>query len=236
MKMKLIHIVYIIAAVAMASACSKSYNDYPEAFSDYDGVIYKLDRLSEPVEINALVTVKCDAERKAFLQYGPLKLRPDELEYTRQERAMANLTILPGKLGEYYNCTMEWIEPIELGTFSMDNSISLAPGDGIALIMDSGFTTVEDGYLTVHYFTWWGENPKHHDFYLSSGVNPENPYALELRQDSHEDGRDTWSEGLVCFDINGLPDTAGETKIISLNWIDTEGASRTSYFEFKTRE
>lgn len=236
MKMKLIHIVYIIAAVVTASACSKSYTDYPEAFSDYEGVVYKLDKLSASVDINSLVTVKCDAEGKAFLQYGPLKLRPDVLEFTRQERAMARLTIMPGRQGEYYNCIMDWIEPIEQGTFSMYNSLSLEPGDGMTLIMDSGFTTVEDGYLSVHYFTWWGAEPRHHDFYLSSGVNPEDPYVLELRQDSHGDGNETWSEGLVCFDINGLPDTAGETKIITLNWIELDGTSRTKYFEFKTRE
>ena len=86
----------------------------------------------------------------------------------------------------------------------------------------------------MKYSSWWGQSPLHHDFYLVS--DPEQPYALTLVQDSHGDSRDNCSEGLVSFDINGLPDTAGETITISINWTKLDGTGGTAYFGFKTRE
>ena len=232
---KKIHLLLVIATSFLVASCSvaDTWPDYmdPDRMNSADG--YAAMRF--PAEVTGLVTVKRATDGTVYLQYGQYKLLPGDIQFNGQQRAMASLTIFADRYGDYYRCTADWIEPLDMGAFSFDAPYATSAEDGIDLIMDSGYTCVEDGYLSVHYYTWWGQQPKHHDFTLFA-ADPANPFILEIRQNSHGDAHDEYSDGLVCFDINGLPDTAGETITIQLNWTKPDGTKGTAYFGFKTRE
>ena len=206
-------------------------SDYADDFVDFDGERRK--EITEITQATGLVTVKTSDDGDVYLQYKSYKLKPYGLEFVRQQRAMASMIVYPEKTGpenDMYKCDLEWIEPLDEGRFG-EPAVGNAPFD---ILVTSEFTGVEDGYLTIHYNTWWGETPKHHDFYLAS--SPEEPYALALVQDSHGDSQDTLGDGLICFDINDLPDTGGKTLTISLSWTKLNGSQGTVYFGFKSRE
>lgn len=229
MKRLFIHNIIIIAAMLTVAGCSAGgYNmDIPEPNINEEPSIAGVTKVS------GLVTVKFTEDGLGYLQYGNYMLLPDTIEYTRQLRAMASMTIYPEKVGPgwaYYKTELEWIEALDEGQFG----VSASAGDPLDINLSSAYTCVEDGYLTIKYLTWWGETPLHHDFYLSR--DPKQPYALTLVQDSHGDGKDNCTEGLVCFDINSLPDTEGQTLTISLQWTKLDGTLGTAYFGFKTRE
>ena len=213
----------------MLPACSKGPSGYPDSAPDspYDYGFYA------PFDVEGLVTVKRSPDDVVYLQYKDFKLLPTEPTLCGLGRAMASLTVYPQSQGNYYLCRVEWIEPLDTGLFETGGA--KAQGDGLDILV-AGYTSLEDAYLVLQYKTWWGETPLHHDFYLTTGSDPENPYVLELRQDSHGDPHDYQDEGLICFDLNSLPDTAGEAKTVILNWIKLDGTAGTLSFEFKTRE
>jgi len=221
--------IILLAVLLTAGSCTKGYGDYDmsEPGSFYNG--------SEPQTVTAIVTIKQDAEGKTFLQVSEnIKVYPDGgYEFSGLQRAMCSLYIYAHE-GDIYYGQIDWLEPLEMGSFGT-GSIKGGAGDGLNIIQD-WMTGAEDGYLVIHYSTWWSEHPVHHDFYLSSGSDPDDPYCLELRQDSHGDAHDYLDEGIICFDINSLPDTGDEYRTITLKWNDTDGAARTATFDFKTRK
>ncbi len=229
MRKQILTIIIILMAALSLASCSAGERADPV----YDAPDRNTAIMS-PTDATGLVTVKNTADGAVYLQFGALKLLPGFFQYEGFPRAMASMTILPGMAGEFYRCTLDWIEPLDEGVFSA-TALSAPAGDGLEIVLNSGYTCVEDGYLSIHYLTWWGEHPQHHDFTLFA-PDPSNPFILELRQDSHSDAQDVYSDGLVCFDINGLPDTAGETITIQLNWTKPNGTKGTAYFGFKTRE
>lgn len=217
------------AALLLVAGCSPAGDvpDYPDLNSSADPVITTI------TEASGIVTVKRNEEGLVYLQFGHLRLLPDALEFSRQERAMAQMVIYPEKVGPgngYYKTQLDWLEAIDEGVFG-PMATGGAPFD---ILLTSPYTCVEDGYLNIHYKTWWGETPQHHDFYLSS--DPAEPYALTLVQHTHGDAKDNCTDGLIYFDINDLPRTEGKTLTISVNWTKLDGNTGTAYFGFKTRE
>lgn len=222
-------LLYIIMAAGALVSCSAYEPMAPDERFE-DGILTNT-RLTD------LVTVKQNAEGKAFLQYGSYALMPQGIEFVRQERAMASMIVRPEMQDGYYRCELDWLEPIEEGYFCPDpSSAPKTPGYGLDIIFQSELTRVEDGYLSVHYTTWWGDLPMHHDFYLVGGTDPDDPYLLRLVQDERGDAQVTQAEGLVCFDINSLADTAGGTITITLCWTGLNGIEGSTHFGFKNRE
>ena len=191
-------------------------------------------------EYMAIVTVKKSATDTVYFQLtDDILIYPANYQesYTRMERVFCDAVVWERRTGSYpYTCSVEWAEPVEEGTVT---SGSEPQWDGVkdALdVIDDWMTTVEDGYLTVHYDTWWGSAGVQHSFRLLKGTDPSNPYSLVLLQDSHGDLMEEKFDGLVCFDINSLPDTGGEYIPLSLKWKSLEGKVLERTFRFKTRE
>ncbi len=184
--------------------------------------------------ITALVTVKQDAGGRTYLDYSDEVKVFCDLPFTRQVRAMCTGRILgKSEVDGYYNGLVMWMEELDEGTFTYDTSV--AGADGLDL-PDSWITMLSDGYLSLEYSTWWGEHPVKHDFYVVAGTDENDPYCLELRQNSHDDPHDVLSDGIVCFDVNALPDTGGETKTLKLKYKKTDGSVAVREFGFKTRQ
>lgn len=208
---------------------SDMYNPEESAYSsDSDAALFNR-------EVSAIFTIKQDAADVTFFQLDEdTRLYPgDRYPFYGQVRAMGSLRISAVKYGDYgYVTSVLWAEALDMG--QVVTSLSGA-ADGID-ISTSWMTSVEDGYLTVHYSCWWGNDPKHHDFYIVTGQDPSDPYAIELRHSSGGDAQDVYDEGLVYFDINGLPDTAGAEKELTLSWTGTNGEKQTRKFGFRTRK
>lgn len=154
--------------------------------------------------------------------------------YSRMERVFCDITVTNKKVGRFnYTGTINWLEPLDEGKVTADASVK--GSDGLDILND-WMTGVEDGYLTVHYSTWWGKSPVQHDFYLVTGANPADPYEVELRQNANGDKKDDQGDSLICFDINSLPDTGGQYKTLTLKWTTSGCSASEKEFKFKTRK
>lgn len=191
---------------------------------------------NQPYTVDAVVTVKQDTDGTVFFQLtDSQRLYPGpDYPFTRQMRAWGSLTIHTDEVPPYgKRVDVNWLEPLDEGKL-----VQILPALETKMgfdLMNSWITTAEDGYLTLHYMTWWGDPAGHHDFFLVS-QDPDNPYSVTLYQDAHSDGQTTYSEGIICFDINSLPDTGEDSKTLTLNWITTQGKAQTAKFGFKTRK
>lgn len=184
----------------------------------------------------AIVTVRQDEEGKVYLWLGGrYRLDPDaSVPYEHQYRAMASLRQTGAFEEDRARVSVQWLEPVDDGIFTTD--VSVPGADGIDLKTGSWITTSDDGYLTLHYTAKWGQHPVHHDFYLVAGTDPDDPYTLELRHNANGDLPEEEGEGIINFDINTLPDTGEEAKVIHLKWINSAGQAEAADFGFKTRK
>ena len=154
--------------------------------------------------------------------------------FTRMEKVFCDIAVTNRPEGRFkYTGNISWLEPVDQGQVTADASV----GGNLGLdIINDWMTGAEDGYLTLHYNTWWGSSPVQHKMYLITGTNPADPYELVLKQDSCGDKRDEEGDALVCFDINSLPDTGDEYKELTLKWTSSGGATAEKTFRFKTRK
>ena len=95
-------------------------------------------------------------------------------------------------------------------------------------------TVAEDGYLTLRVRTRWNNPSAVHELNLLTGVNPENPHEFELRHNAHGDTNGEWGDGLIAFNLNGLPELNG-TISIKLRWKSFSG-EKTSEFSLRMRD
>ena len=230
MKMKR-HLAILVATSALLFSCDKAM-EAPGFFnSEYDSA------LNSDAEgtFNAIVTVKKTPTDTVFFQLNDsTTVYPSDYQsmYTRMERIICNMHARKQPAGSFkYTCWVEWAEPLEEGTVS-----SSAKGEDPIDVLDDWMTSVEDGYLTIHYDAMWGKTPKVHSFSVVTGSDPADPYQLILRHNANGDAADLKGDGLVCFDINSLPSTGGQYKKLTLKWNSLEGRACERQFKFKTRE
>ena len=227
--------ILLLCAVAAAAACTTAgvydYNQTPDAAMNDQDMSHML---NTAYPLSLLVTVKQAGDGSAYLYFNDdIKFRYDE-PFTRQYRAMC-AAIVRGYPDEEGYCPYQlfYLEALDEGDLTYD--ASAAGSDGIDIV-DAWVTDVDDGYLTIQYKAWFGEHPVKHDFHVVAGLDPDDPYSLELRHDAHSDQKSEKLEGIISFDINSLPDTQGETKRITLNYNSLTGAAYRRFFEFKTRQ
>lgn len=213
----------ILCLALLAASCSAEAG--PKAAAD----------APDEYRADVVVTIKQDTDGTVFFQYGKDRLFPGEgYPFPGQCRAMGSVTIYAAEVPLYgHRVYVNWLEPIDAGTFLPQYSSVHAGGDGIDILTSSWITSVEDGYLTLHYKAWWGEPAGHHDFNLAQGSDP---YELTVCHNAHGDGRDVYSEGTVYFDINALPPTEDGPHKLKINWTTTEGKPASAEFEFETRK
>lgn len=96
-------------------------------------------------------------------------------------------------------------------------------------------TVAEDGYLTLRFRALWG-GQKVHYINLISGVNPDNPYEVELRHNVNGDPQNYWRDALVAFNLNdAVPDTEGKTVKLTIRWRSSKGYKKV-YFDYCSRK
>lgn len=91
---------------------------------------------------------------------------------------------------------------------------------------------IEDGYLTIFFSARYGDSKKPHEVNLVSGVDPNDPYTLELRHDAKGDTNvRTEARAYAAFSLKNLPSTNGEKKMLKIRFI-TETGSQTINLEY----
>lgn len=97
-----------------------------------------------------------------------------------------------------------------------------------------GFTVVEDGYLTIHFGTYWGNTGIKHEVNLLTGLNADDPYEVYFKHNAHGDVNHAPGDGFVAFRLEDLLDTGGETVELTLKF-DSFSGVKTAKFNYKTR-
>lgn len=98
------------------------------------------------------------------------------------------------------------------------------------------YTLVEDGYLNVRAAVPYGYMGIPHTLDLITGVDPEDPYTVELRHNANGDDYYDQTDVLYCFPLQSLPDTEGRTVKLTLRWNSlASGEMESTQFDYCTR-
>ena len=190
----------------------------------------------------ALVTVRPESNGTFYLQLNDsIKLKPTNMKASpfgkKEVRALINYTqdekTKKEKIQEVY---VNWMDSIRtkkpVPTLGKDNDSKYGK-DAIEVVRD-WVTVAEDGYLTLRVRTQWGRRNAKHSINLLTGVNPENPYELELRHDAKGDVGGNMGDVLIAFNLNDLPRDKSSKVKIKLKWKSYSG-DKSADFNLKLR-
>ncbi len=97
-------------------------------------------------------------------------------------------------------------------------------------------TLVEDGYLNVCFEMPMSDFGITHEINLLTGVDPKDPYVVELRHNPKGDISTHSQSFIINFPLECLPDTKGETVALKLRWHSmTTGKWETVAFDYCSR-
>ena len=187
---------------------------------------------------NALVTVKQNGDA-CYLQLDDnTTLLAQNLKSTvfggKEVRALVNYSSTNEK-SDLYNQVVHvnWIDSIltkkPVPSLGSDEANSEKYGNNQVDIVRDWVTVAEDGYLTLRFRALWG-GQKPHYINLVTGVNPENPYEVELRHNQNGDAKYRVGDALVAFNLNdALPDTNGKTVKLTIRWKSSNGDKKVDF-------
>ncbi len=134
---------------------------------------------------------------------------------------------------------LDWYENVERGDDGSmysgfpDTYIKLHD-DGLDVI-DDWMTTLEDGYLTIHYSAWFGNSNVWHHLTLTPD-DGEKPLELTLRHNAKGDEPIEKTDALIYFDINDRSRYIDEEhNTITIKWKTCAGQPAEKKFLFKGR-
>lgn len=187
---------------------------------------------------NALVTVKQNADA-CYLQLDDnTTLLAKNLKTPvfdgKEVRALVNYTAIDEKSDKYSQVVhVNWIDsiltkkPAPYLSTPAENDAKYG-NDEVDIVRD-WVTVAEDGYLTLRFRALWG-GQKPHIINLLTGVNPENPYEVELRHNQNGDAKYRVGDALVAFNLNdALPDTNGKTVKLTIRWKSSTGDKKVDF-------
>lgn len=172
-----------------------------------------------PYQANAIVTVKTAENGDWYMQLDDsttlYATNIHQAPYNKEVRALVSCYETGGDANGYSKAV--FVNQID--SFLTKPAVTCPTGDIDKIygndpieIVKSWMTVAEDGYLTLRVRTLWGANGKPHYINLLTGLNPDNPYEVELRQNAYGDTQGHWGDALVAFKLNNLP-LSGKTTI-----------------------
>ena len=142
---------------------------------------------------------------------------------------------------------LEWAASVDVGDISFYTD---APEGAPVDIVTDWMTSLEDGFLTLHYkirtsgkvahsFELRPDSEGHfrllHDARIPMCVMQQAEVSFRLLHDAHGDTGEEVTEGLVCFPVAGLlPDTQGETVTLSLHYINLNKQASTLTVDYRS--
>ena len=226
-------VILLAMATSMFSSCDLDDNDNEVSFRP-----------------TALVTVKPTADSFYLQLDDSTRLQPANMTKSpfgdKEVRALVNYKKVEGKDNKYSSAHIScidqsvhinWIDSIrtKMTVPSLGDKNTATYGNDPVEIVNDWVTVAEDGYLTLRVRTRWGYNNKVHYLNLLTGVNPENPYEVELRHDAKGDSPIQMGDALIAFNLRELLKGADKEKVkFTLRWNSFSGAKKTE-FELKSK-
>jgi hypothetical protein len=216
--MKKNHFILLLALLSASfvlQSCLKDDDEYDDSYSFP----------------NALVTVKSVSDGSVYLQLDDsTTLKPVNMKTspygTKEVRALVSCYLSNDNAAPYNKAVfINWMDSIRTKNTvatSGTNDDERYGSDPLELVND-WVTIAEDGYLTLRFRTVWGNGHSIHYLNLVRGVNPNNPYELELHHDAKGDVEGEMHDGLIAFSLKDLPDTGGKTVKLKINWKSFSG-------------
>lgn len=180
----------------------------------------------------AIVTVCPKADGSYFMQLDDSttlvpKGNPRAPYGNKEVRALVNYNEASGgRRGGQHTVEVLWMDSIRtkwpVPSKGAEND-RVFGNDEIEIVKD--WTTVaEDGYLTLRLRTQFGNPQIIHKVNLLTGVNPNDPYEMELRHDACGDVMGPMADALVAFNLNALPRPKQGNKVqLKLRWKSFHG-------------
>lgn len=235
----------LLTSLLLAASCSKA--DWDDADSKYaadapSGRYDESDGDSQTsyAPIDAIATARQTADGEVYFQIdNEERVWPQNFDIfvpggiTRPRRVVCSLVLLGRREADQeYNCLIEWLDFVEEGRVT-----DAAEGnDGVDVLSD-WMTSLEDGFLTLHFETWWGNNQRRHEFALVTGVNPDDPYELHLVHNANRDPKSYLADALAAFRLEDRlpePNDPAHT-VITLVWTRDTGETVTKEFPYWKR-
>ena len=216
-------VILLAMATSMFSSCDLDDNDNEVSFRP-----------------TALVTVKPTADSFYLQLDDSTRLQPANMTKSpfgdKEVRALVNYNI-EEKKSSMQSVHINWIDSIrtKMTVPSLGDKNNTTYGNDPVEIVNDWVTVAEDGYLTLRVRTRWGYNNKVHYLNLLTGVNPENPYEVELRHDAMGESPIQMGDALIAFNLRELLKDADKEKVkFTLRWNSFSGAKKTE-FELKSK-
>ena len=140
--------------------------------------------------------------------------------YDKEVRALVNCYEVRGDANGYTKAVyVNWIDSFltKPAVVKPTGDIEKTYGNDPIEIVKSWMTVAEDGYLTLRIRTLWGSNNQPHYINLLTGLNPDNPNEVELRQNANGDTQGHWGDALVAFKLKDLPTNGKKTITVKYN-------------------
>ena len=125
---------------------------------------------------------------------------------------------------------IHWASALEVGDIRYDMQAS--EGDPMDIMTD-WMTSLEDGFLTIHYSVY-ASGSVQHTFSLYPTASP---YEFRLVHDAHGDKASNLTDGIICFPVGAiLPDTGGETVTLSLDYLNLQNTRTRLTVDYRSPE
>lgn len=219
----------ILLAFAAVFSCSKMEADRSSSPTPADpGTSTYSSQLTD-----AVITLRQDSSGEYYFyvtdSYSVYPVNTEKIDFPVGTRATTRFSMESVRDGKVYVRIVE-LDEIETKDLLPEDDPSFG-GDPLDIV-DDWRTTVEDGFLTIRYRTFWGEESRWHDLRL---YRTSEAYTLMLRQDDGGDPDDYRGDALVAFRLDTLPDTAGETVDLAVGYLSLDGTLKTKIFKYRTR-
>ena len=122
---------------------------------------------------------------------------------------------------------VDWVSPLDVGEVAAS---PVGKGDPVDIVTD-WITSLEDGFLTLHYVIR-GSGKEKHGFTLCA---TDDPTKFVLVHDAKGETEGSPTDGIVCFPVDGLlPDTGGSTVTLSLTYLNLDNTLTTLTVDYRT--
>ena len=190
---------------------------------------------------NAIVTLKTNpATGQFYMQLNDsvtvIPTNMKESPYGNKElRAIALITYKDKADSFHYSRSGDVLIIDTIRTKQMSpvvNDIAKTYGTDPLEIINDWVTVCEDGYLTLHFRTYFGNGKVHTLRLVNTGDN-----TVTLYHDANGDNQNNSrpGDGLIAFHLNDLPETNGQYKEITLKWNSFSG-EKSVKFRYKSRD
>ena len=183
---------------------------------------------------SAIVTVKNEVGKLMLQLDDSTKLYPSNITKPpygdKEVRALVNYNKVNSN--DVNSVYVNWIDSIRTKNMAADlgTSNDAKYGTDPLEIVKDWVTVVEDGYLTLRFRTYFG-NQITHELNLVKGSNP---YEVVLHHNANGDKSGILKDGLIAFRLDALPDTQGKTVDLTVKWNSFSG-EKTATFKYRSR-